>query len=70
MSFLTFDRVDITQTGQAERGTMEVLPLSKGKRQNKIVLGDASGTLTALGMRKGEESRGSVSYTHLTLPTN
>lgn len=60
MSFLTFDRVDITQTGQAERGTMEVLPLSKGKRRNKIVLGDASGTLTALGMRKGEESRGLV----------
>ena len=39
---------------------MEVLPLSKGKRQNKIVLGDADGVVQALGMRKGEETRSSV----------
>ena len=57
---LTFDRTDITQTAQAERGTMEVLPLSKGKRQNKIVLGDADGVVQALGMRKGEDTRSSV----------
>jgi Bardet-Biedl syndrome 7 protein len=60
MSMLTFDRTDITQTAQAERGTMEVLPLSKGKRQNKIVLGDADGVVQALGMRKGEDTRSSV----------
>ena len=57
---LTFDRTDITQTAQAERGTMEVLPLSKGKRQNKIVLGDADGVVQALGMRKGEDTRSLV----------
>ena len=65
MSFLTFDRTDITQTGQAERGTMEVLPLSKGKRQNKIVLGDADGMIQAFGMRKGEETRSLVFKTPL-----
>lgn len=62
---LTFDRTDITQTAQAERGTMEVLPLSKGKRQNKIVLGDADGVVQALGMRKGEDTRSSVFKTRL-----
>jgi Bardet-Biedl syndrome 7 protein len=65
MSMLTFDRTDITQTAQAERGTMEVLPLSKGKRQNKIVLGDADGVVQALGMRKGEDTRSSVFKTRL-----
>jgi len=63
---LTFDRTDITQTAQAERGTMEVLPLSKGKRQNKIVLGDADGVVQALGMRKGEDTRSSVFKTRLS----
>ena len=62
---LTFDRTDIKQTAQAERGTMEVLPLSKGKRQNKIVLGDADGVVQALGMRKGEDTRSSVFKTRL-----
>jgi len=57
---LTFKRTDVTQTSQAERGTMCVLPLSKGKRQNKIALGDCDGVVQALGMRKKEEERNSV----------
>ena len=61
---IAFHRTDITQTSQAERGTMCVLPLSKGKRQNKIVLGDCDGVIQALGMRKKEEERNSVFKTN------
>ena len=60
---IAFHRTDITQTSQAERGTMCVLP-SKGKRQNKIVLGDCDGVIQALGMRKKEEERNSVFKTN------
>lgn len=51
---LSFARTDITQTSQAERGTMVVLPLGKGKRQSKLGLGDCDGVIQALGCKKDE----------------
>lgn len=51
---LSFARADITQTSQAERGTLTVLPLGKNKRQNKIALGDTDGVIQVV-MCKREE---------------
>jgi|AntAceMinimDraft_5_1070358.scaffolds.fasta_scaffold117090_2 hypothetical protein len=42
---LSFARTDVTQTSQAERGCMVVLPLARGKRQQKLGLGDSEGVL-------------------------
>ena len=78
---LSFARSDITQTSQAERGTMVVLPLGKNKRQNKVALGDTDGVIQVLACKKEERIPAfktlpgnqpvfsPVSYTHLTLPT-
>lgn len=51
---LSFARTDITQTSQAERGCMVVLPLGTGKKQNKLGLGDCDGVIQALGCKKDE----------------
>lgn len=51
---LSFARTDVTQTSQAERGTMVVLPFGKGKRQNRLGLGDCEGVIQVLSCRKEE----------------
>lgn len=51
---LSFSRTDITQTSQAERGTMTVFPLTKGKRQQKLALGDGDGVIQTIGMKNDE----------------
>ena len=53
---LSFSRSDITQTAQAERGTMCVLPLGKGKRQNKLALGDVDGVVRVVGCKRDERN--------------
>lgn len=61
---LDFARDDILQTGSAERGALVVLPFGKGKKQQKIALGDSDGVVQCIGIRK--EERVSV---FKTLPT-
>lgn len=51
---LSFSRTDITQTSQAERGTMTVFPLTKGKRQQKLALGDGDGVIQTIGVKNDE----------------
>ena len=51
---LSFSRTDITQTSQAERGTMTVFPLTKGKRTQKLALGDGDGVVQTIGMKNDE----------------
>ena len=51
---LSFARSDITQTSQAERGTLTVLPLGKNKRQNKVAMGDTDGVIQVLFCKKEE----------------
>ena len=47
MSELFFARLDLIQTGTSQRGTMAVLPLSKGRQQQKVAVGDSDGVLQA-----------------------
>lgn len=51
---MQFARKDVVQTSQAERGAMVVLPLSKGKRQQKVALGDCDGVIQLVGFKKEE----------------
>lgn len=52
---LSFARIDVTQVGQVCRRAMRVLPLQAGGSGcQKIVIGDESGSVACLGLKKGD----------------
>ena len=53
---LSLERVDLTQVQTTCRKTMRLLPLGK-KRQQKVVVGDETGSLLCFGMKKTEVER-------------
>lgn len=48
---LSLERLDLVQVGTTARKTTRLLPMGK-KRQQKVVVGDESGSLLCFGMKK------------------
>lgn len=51
---LYFSRNDLLQTAPTKRGSLAVLPASRGKQQQKVVIGDTDGVLQCFGFKKTE----------------
>ena len=52
---LRFKRNDITAVGTTHRNTLNVLPSSKAKSRQKVVVGDSTGIVTCFGVGKHHE---------------
>ncbi|XP_060035115.1 Bardet-Biedl syndrome 7 protein isoform X2 [Erinaceus europaeus] len=51
---LTLNRADYVQVGVTSQKTMKLLPASRNRATQKVVLGDHDGVVTCFGMKKGE----------------
>nr|KAF6400421.1 Bardet-Biedl syndrome 7 [Rousettus aegyptiacus] len=51
---LNLNRADYLQVGVTSQKTMKLLPASRHRATQKVVLGDHDGVVTCFGMKKGE----------------
>lgn len=51
---LSLSKIDLFQVGSTSKNTLKVLPAEDGAKQQKVVVGDETGAVTCIGLKKEE----------------